>query len=83
LLLDVQVEENLEFLVAFTDVAGMEDDDLVAYCFRLTLGLYRAIPACAPMVGPMLRPMKKLNLPHKWNAMPGCQDPVGILQTII
>lgn len=25
LLLDIQVEENLEFLVAFSDVAGMED----------------------------------------------------------
>lgn len=30
LLLDIQVEENLEFLVAFSDVAGMEDNDLVA-----------------------------------------------------
>lgn len=59
-----------------TKKASLDGDAFfVAYCFRLTLRLYRAIPACAPMVGPMLRPMKKLDLPHKWNAMPGCQDP--------
>ena len=36
------------------------------------------MPACIPMVGPMLKPMKKLDFPHILNAMPGCQDPQNL-----
>ena len=36
------------------------------------------MPACIPVVGPILKPMKKLDLPHMLKAMPGCQDPQNL-----